>query len=550
MAVVVAGMRPIAEVAEEVGLRQDELRHYGAHIAKITLDALARRRAGADGTVVLVTSINPTPAGEGKTVTAIGLAQALRALGRPAIVCLREPSMGPVFGLKGGATGGGRCTVEPSAEIDLHFTGDLHAVTAANNLLASLLDEHLFRGRLPVIDVRRPLFHRVLDVNDRALRDAVIGLGGGVPREEQFEITAASEVMAVLGLAADHDDLRRRLGRIIAGMTREDRPVTAEDLRAAGAMAALLRDALLPNLVQTREGGPAFVHTGPFANIAHGTSSLVSLRLAQKLSEYVVIEAGFGADLGAEKFVNLLGAAGGPHPRVAVIVATARALKYHGGVHMDHLRDANREALHAGLPLLRRHVDIVRRLGMRPVVCVNAFSGDSGDEIDAICAAARSWVVPVTVSHAYAEGGAGARALANLVREACAVPGGASAGPLYDAELELADKIAFIAREIYGAAGVGFSEMARRHLEEVSAWGFRRLPICMAKTQYSLTDQPHIRGVPGAFTLQIRDVSVRAGAGFVLALTGEMLTMPALPPHPRAWEVDLDSDGTIRWPPA
>ncbi len=421
MAAITTGLRPIIAVAEEIGLSASELHGHGPYKAKVTLDALTRRRDRPDGHVVLVTAINPTPTGEGKTVTAIALAQALRAINERVVVCLREPSMGPVFGLKGGATGGGRCTVEPADDINLHFTGDLHAVTAANNLLAAVLDDHIYRGRMPQIDVRRPTFHRVLDVNDRALRRVVVGLGG-VPREDQFDITAASEVMAILGLARDCADLRARLGRIIVGTTREGAPVTAEDLHAAGAMAALLRDALQPNLVQTQEGGAAFVHTGPFANIAHGTSSLVSLLLARKLADYVVVEAGFGADLGAEKFVDLVEAHGGPHPKVAVIVATVRALKYHSGVALGSLAEPRVAAVIDGLDQLRHHVAIVQRLRMRPAICINAFGTDEPNELAAIAEAARAWGVPAAVSTAFAAGGAGARELAGLVADLCRAP--------------------------------------------------------------------------------------------------------------------------------
>ena len=539
-------LRAITAVAEEAGLRADELRHYGPHIAKVTLEALQRRRDDPDGRVILVTSVNPTPAGEGKTVTAIALAQALRSLGERPIVCLREPSMGPVFGLKGGATGGGRCTVEPADEINLHFTGDLHAVTAANNLLAAMLDDHIYRDRAPRPDVRRPALHRVLDVNDRALRRIVVGLNGGVPREEQFDITAASEVMAILGLATDYADLRRRLGRIIAGVTRERALITADDLHAGGAMAALLREALHPNLVQTQEGCPAFVHTGPFANIAHGTSSLISLLLAQKLGSHAVIEAGFGADLGAEKFVHIVGGQGGPHPQVAVIVVTIRALRYHGGGPVERLSDPQVPAVLAGLPQLEHHIEIVRRLHMRPLVCINTFPTDSTDEVQAILEASRVWNVPAATSQAYTRGGDGTRELAELVRRADQEQAPGASGGLYAPEARLEEKLRIIAQQVYGASEVTYAEPALRHLDEAERWGFRRLPVCVAKTQYSLTDQPHVRGVPSGFAIHIRDVEVRAGAGFVLALAGDMQTMPALPPHPRAWDIELDAAGAVR----
>lgn len=537
-------LRSISQVAADAGLQEDELRHYGPHVAKVSLVALQRRHTEATGRVVLVTSINPTPAGEGKTVTAIALGQALRTLGQRAVVCLRQPSMGPVFGLKGGASGGGRCTIEPADEINLHFTGDFHAVTAATNLLAAVLDDHIYRDRLPRPDVRRSMLHRVLDVNDRALRRVVVGLAGGVPREEQFDITAASEVMAVLGLATDYADLRARLGRMIVGVTRDGTRITADDLRAGGAMAALLRDALQPNLVQTQEGCPAFVHTGPFANIAHGTSSLVSLLLAQRLGRYAIIEAGFGADLGAEKFVHVVGSHGGPHPEVAVVVVTVRALKYHGGVPLEQLVTPQASAVAAGLPQLHHHLAIVRRLHMTPVVGINAFATDGEDELRVIADAARAARVPVAVSRAHAEGGAGARELAELVQAAAEtrVP----AAGLYTPEMSPEAKLRVVARQVYGAADVTLADAARRHLDEIEAWGYGRLPVCVAKTQYSLSDQAHVRGVPSGFVIHIRDVEARAGAGFILALAGDMMTMPALPPHPRAWDVDLDASGVVR----
>ena len=544
MAAIATGLRPITAVAAEVGLDPSELELFGHFKAKVRLDALALRRNRPDGHVVLVTAITPTPAGEGKTVTAIALAQALRASSVPTVVCLREPSMGPVFGLKGGATGGGRCTVEPAAEINLHFTGDFHAVTAANNLLAAVLDDHIFRGREPQLDIRRPTFHRVLDTNDRALRHVIVGLGSA-PREDQFDITAASEVMAILGLARDYADLRARLGRIVVGQTRDGTPVPAEDLHAAGAMAALLRDALQPNLAQTQDGGPAFIHAGPFANIAHGTSSLVSLLLATKLAPYVVIEAGFGADLGAEKFVNLVEAHGGPHPRVAVVVVTVRALKYHGGVPLARLGDPAPAAVTTGLEQLRHHVHIARRLGMRPVICTNAFDTDRPNELDVIERAAREWGIPAAVSTAFTVGSAGARDLARIVLDECAAGPADSGGRLYGPEAGLAEKLDVVARDVYNASGVTFADAALQHLKEFEARGFGRFPVCIAKTQYSLTDDPHVGGVPQGFAIHIRDVGVRAGAGFVLALAGDMMTMPALPPRPRAWAIDLAPDGTI-----
>lgn len=547
MSPVEPNLKPITEIAARVGLKTDELNPLGRYKAKVSLDALAARSQQPDGKVILVTSINPTPAGEGKTVTTISLAQALHRLGHRTFAALREPSMGPVFGLKGGATGGGKATVEPAVDINLHFTGDLHAITSANNLLAAMIDDHLFRSRPPLLDVRRIVFHRVLDVNDRALRGTVIGLDSSVPRQARFDITAASEVMAILGLARDHQDLRRRLESIVIGSTHDGTPVTAGELGAAGAMLALLRDALEPNLVQTTEGCPAFVHTGPFANIAHGTSSLVSLLMARKLAEYTVVEAGFGSDLGAEKFVNLVGAHGAPRPDVAVIVATVRALKYHGGTAVDRLTTPDPDAVARGLVNLEHHVGIVRRLGLRPVIAINHFPTDTDDEIQTILAAATSWSVPAAVSRGFAEGGAGAEELAELVKEMLqSTPGTANdVKPVYDLEDPPAAKITAIAREIYGATGVEFLPAARKSLDWIQQQGFGRLPICVAKTQYSLSDDPRRLGVPKDFTVTVRDVEVRAGAGFLVALMGTMMTMPGLPARPNALNIDVDDRGRI-----
>ncbi|MFO7246428.1 MAG: formate--tetrahydrofolate ligase [Thermaerobacter sp.] len=543
-------LRPIADVAADLGVPAEALHPYGRYAAKIDPWTHALPPAGGDGRrparVILVTSINPTPAGEGKTVTSISLAMALRRLGRRAVVALREPSMGPVFGLKGGATGGGAATVEPAVDINLHFTGDLHAVTAANNLLASLIDNHLFRGREPALDVRRITFHRVLDVNDRALRSVVVGLDGAVPRQERFDITAASEVMAILGLSRDPADLRRRLGRIVVGSGRDRRPVTAGDLGADGAMAALLRTALMPNLVQTSEGGPALVHTGPFANIAHGTTSLASLALARSLAEFVVVEAGFGADLGAEKFVNLVGAHGGPQPDAAVVVVTVRALKHHGGAEGDLARP-DPDAVRRGLANLERHVGIVRRLGLRPVLAVNRFPSDSPAEIDAVLDAAAAWSVPAACSTGYADGGAGAVGLAELVIEAADTPAVHQPAPqVYRPEDPIANKILAVATEIYGAGGVEFTPAARRSIAWAEDQGFGSLPICVAKTQYSLSDDPGLRGAPRGFTMTVRDVEVRAGAGFLVVLMGDIMTMPGLPAEPNALRIDVDEQGRVR----
>jgi formate--tetrahydrofolate ligase len=532
------------EVAAEAGLAEKEVESYGRHKAKVRLEALAARENAPDGAVVLVTAINPTPAGEGKTVTTIGLSMGMRKLGHPVLPCLREPSAGPVFGMKGGATGGGRATVEPSDDINLHFNGDFHAITAANNLLSALIDNHVYWNKSPKINARRIAHQRVLDMNDRALRQAVVGIGTAA-REESFAITAASEVMAILGLSKDLTDLRERLGRMIVGPAVDGTLVRASDLKATGPMAVLLKDALLPNLVQTAEGGPALVHTGPFGNIAHGTTSIVSLRLAQKLAKYVVVEAGFGSDLGGEKFIDIVGHHGGPRPRVAVLVATVRALKYQAGVALEKLGQEDLTALNAGIAHLAHHIGIVRRLGLRPVVCVNRFPTDTQAELDAVAAAARELGARAAISEGFARGSDGTVPLAEQVIAAAAEPA-PEAPPVYAADAPLADKIRAVAREIYGADGVAFADKAKKRLQEAQANGFGGLPVCMAKTQYSISDDPKRRGVPKGFTVQVRDAAVRAGAGFVLALSGEIMTMPALPAQPNAWQIDLDAEGEIK----
>ncbi|MBM3450563.1 MAG: formate--tetrahydrofolate ligase [Armatimonadetes bacterium] len=537
-------LRPIQEVAAEVGLTENEIERYGRSKAKVRLEALTARERGADGTVILVTAINPTPAGEGKTVTTIGLSQGLRRLGHNVIPCLREPSAGPVFGMKGGATGGGKSTVEPSDDINLHFNGDFHAITAANNLLSALIDNHLYWNKSPKLNTRRIAHQRVLDMNDRSLRQAVVGLGTAA-REESFAITAASEVMAILGLSRDLDDLRERLSRIIVGPAVDGALVRASDLRATGPMSVLLKEALLPNLVQTVEGGPAFVHTGPFGNIAHGTTSIVSLRLARKLAKYVVVEAGFGSDLGAEKFVDIVGHHGGPRPQVAVLVATVRALKYQAGIALEKLGEENLGALAAGSAHLAHHIGIVRRLGLHPVVCVNRFPTDTEVELNAVVAAAREAGARAAISEGFGRGGEGTVALAGEVLAAAAEPA-PTHNPVYATDAPLADKIRAVAKEIYGAADVAFADKAKKRLEEAQANGFGNLPICMAKTQYSLSDDPKRRGAPTGFTVQVRDAAVRGGAGFVLVLSGEIMTMPALPAQPNAWQIDLGPEGEIR----
>ena len=540
-------LRPIGAIAEGLGLAAADLEPYGAHKAKVRLEALERRAAAPDGTLVLVTAMTPTPAGEGKSVTTIGLGDALRRLGRRAVIALREPSLGPCFGTKGGATGGGRAQVAPMEDINLHFTGDFHAITAAHNLLAALVDNHLFHGNRLGLDARRIAWTRVLDVNDRALRSVVLGLGGpadGVPRQSGFEITAASELMAILCLARDLPDLRARVARVIVGERADGTPVTAGDLRAAGAVAVLLRDALRPNLVQTLEGTPAFVHGGPFGNIAHGCSSLVATRLALKLGEVVVTEAGFATELGAEKFFDIKCRVGGLRPAAAVVVATVRALKLHGGVARADLGKESVAAVRAGLANLAKHVENVRHFGVPPVVALNHFSGDTEAEVAAVLEACRALEVPARLSRVWERGGAGGEELAHAVLDAA---GGGAAGfrPLYAEDLPLAAKLEAIATTLYGAAGVRVEPAATAELARLEAAGLGRLPVCVAKTQSSLSDDAKKLGRPRGFTVTVHRVRLAAGAGFVVAYTGDVLTMPGLPRTPAAEAIDLDERGRI-----
>jgi formate--tetrahydrofolate ligase len=495
---------------------------------------------------VLVTAINPTPAGEGKTTTTIGLGQALWRIGKRAITCTREPSLGPCMGMKGGAAGGGYAQVLPMEDINLHFTGDFHAITAAHNLLAAMVDNHLHQGNALGLDVRQITWPRVLDMNDRALRDIVIGLGGrgnGVPREAGFVITVASEVMAILCLASGIPDLKARLARMIVGYTRDGRPVTAGDLKAPGAMAVLLKDAIKPNLVQTIENTPAFVHGGPFANIAHGTSSILATRLALKLGEYVVVEAGFGADLGAEKFFDIVARQAGFQVSATVVVATVRALKLHGGQPQSELARENLPALGAGLENLAKQVENVKAFGLTPVVALNRFPTDTEAEVEACLALGRELGVEVVLSEVWAKGGAGGVDLARAVVRAAEA--GETARPLYDLSLPLSDKIEVIARTIYGADGVDLSPAAERALRRYTELGFGGLPVCMAKTPYSLSDDPSRLGRPQGFRVHVRDVELAAGAGFVIPILGDILRMPGLPKAPAAERMDLTDDGRV-----
>jgi len=540
-----ARLRPIADVAAELGLGADEILPYGNTKAKITMAAIRARKPS--GRLVLVTGIHPTPAGEGKSTVTVGLAQALRRLGKKSIVCIREPSLGPVFGVKGGAAGGGYAQVVPMEEINLHFTGDFHAVTSAHNLLSAMLDNHVHHGNALGLDPRRITWPRTIDMNDRALRQIVVGLGGlngGPSREDRFVIVPGSEIMAILCLAADLQDLEARLGRIIVGLTREKKPVTAAGLKASGAMTLLLRDALLPNLVQTLEGGPALIHGGPFGNIAHGCNSLMATKLALSLGEIVLTEAGFGADLGAEKFFDIKCRLGGLNPEAAVIVATVRALKMHGGVKKDSLGRPDVPALQRGMANLEAHVANLGKFGVPVVVALNRFTTDSREELDAVLAAAADWGVRAALSDVWAEGGEGGEAVARELlalldeRKACF-------RPLYDSELPIKRKIETIATEIYGAAGVDYQPAAERAIVQCEAMGLGATPVCMAKTQYSFTDDPTRLGRPAGFRITIRDVYASAGAGFVVALAGDIMTMPGLSKTPAAEAIRVYSDGRI-----
>ncbi len=541
-----AKLRPIAEVAEEVGLTPDEILPYGRYKAKIGAEAIARR--APKGRLVLVTGINPTPAGEGKSTVTVGVTQALRRLGKKAVLCMREPSLGPVFGIKGGAAGGGYSQVVPMDEINLHFTGDFHAITSAHNLLSAMLDNHLHHGNALGIDTRRITWPRTIDMNDRSLRSIVIGLGGmngGPAREERFVIVPGSEVMAILCLAADLSDLEERLARIIVGFTRERKPVTAGELKASGAMTLLLKDAILPNLVQTLEGGPALVHGGPFGNIAHGCNSIAATRLGLSIADIVLTEAGFGADLGAEKFFDIKCRFGGLNPEVAVIVATVRALKMHGGVKKEALGAPDIAALRRGLVNLEGHVRNVQKFGVPVVVALNRFTSDTDDEIRTVLdAATGTWGARAALSDVWARGGAGGEAVAKEILVLLDERKG-SFQLLYDAGRPIKEKIETISREIYGAEGVDFTATAEKAMAQLEQIGLGKTPVCMAKTQYSFTDDPAKLGRPSGFRITVRDVYASAGAGFVVALAGEIMTMPGLSKTPSAEAIRVHPDGTI-----
>ena len=537
----------ITAVAERAGIPEEYLELYGNYKAKIDYKFMRNHADKPDGKLILVTAITPTPAGEGKTTTSVGLTDGLRKIGKNAMVALREPSLGPVFGVKGGAAGGGYAQVVPMEDINLHFTGDFHAIGAANNLLAAMLDNHIQQGNALGIDPKQITWKRAVDMNDRQLRHIVDGLGGrmqGVPREDGFEITVASEVMAVLCLASDITDLKQRLARIIVGYTYDGKPVTAHDLKAEGAMAALLKDALKPNLVQTLEGTPAFIHGGPFANIAHGCNSITATRMALKCADYVVTEAGFAADLGAEKFLDIKCRMANLKPSAVVIVATVRALKYHGGVPKAELNNENLDALENGLPNLLQHVSNIKNVfGLPCVVAINAFPTDTKAELDMVEAKCKELGVNVALSEVWAKGGEGGKALAAEVVRLCEQPNDFHQS--YELESSIMDKLNAICTKVYHADGVQLVGNAVKQIKQIEELGFGNLPICMAKTQYSFSDDPSLLGAPSGFTVTVRNLKVCAGAGFIVALTGDIMTMPGLPKVPAAEKIDVDENGVI-----
>lgn len=540
-------MQPITDIAEKAGILPDELELYGKYKAKLSAQTWKRLENQPDGRLVLVTAINPTPAGEGKTTTTVGLGQAMAQLGKKAIIALREPSLGPVFGIKGGAAGGGYAQVVPMEDINLHFTGDMHAITAANNLLCAMLDNHLQQGNELLIDPRRILFTRVLDMNDRALRNITIGLGGkinGVPREDHFMITVASEVMAILCLARDITDLKERLGNILVAYRYDGTPVYARDLGADGAMTALLKDAIKPNLVQTLEGTPCLMHGGPFANIAHGCNSVQATKMAMKLADIAITEAGFGADLGAEKFFDIKCRAAGLAPSCVVLVATVRALKYNGGVAKADLNKQDTEALARGIVNLDAHIENIQKFGVPVVVAINAFPMDTEEEMEVIRKHCEEKGVRVALSEVFAKGGAGGTQLAQQVLDVLE-ENTANFQPLYALDQPLTEKIRAIATQIYGAAEVNILPAAQKELASIAEMGYGDLPICMAKTQYSLSDDASLLGRPKDFTITVRTARLSAGAGFVVCETGAIMTMPGLPKKPAALSIDVDADGKI-----
>ncbi|WP_279012921.1 formate--tetrahydrofolate ligase [Thomasclavelia cocleata] len=542
-----AKMKPISEIAQKLGLEDDDLELYGKYKAKIALEAINRLENNPDGKLVLVTAINPTPAGEGKTTTMIGLSQALNKLGKKSVVAMREPSLGPCFGIKGGAAGGGYAQVVPMEDINLHFTGDIHAITAANNLIAAMLDNSIHQGNPLNIDVRNIVWKRVVDLNDRALRNTVCGLGGklnGVPREDGFDITVASEVMAILCLATSLEDLKERAGKMIVAYNYDGNPVTVNDIEATGAVTLLLKDAIKPNLVQTLDHTPVFVHGGPFANIAHGCNSVMATKLAIKLGDYAITEAGFGADLGAEKFLDIKCRQANLDPQAVVIVATVRALKMHGGVDKKELSTENLEALAKGIKNLEKHIENIAKYNLPSVVAINAFPTDTEAELQLLKDTCNKIGVDVAISKVWEKGADGGIELAEKLLEILDTKE-ANYQPLYDLDLSIKEKIETIAKEIYGADGVVFDKKVLTKMKKYEAQGLANLPICVAKTQYSLSDQPTLLGRPSGFTVKINDLIPSAGAGFLVAISGSIMRMPGLPKRPAAVNMDIDKDGKI-----
>lgn len=543
-----ANMKPICEIAEDLGISADELELYGKYKAKLSDELCDRLEGEKDGKLILVTAINPTPAGEGKTTTSVGLGQAMKKIGKSAVIALREPSMGPVMGIKGGAAGGGYAQVVPMEDINLHFTGDMHAITAANNLLSAAIDNHIHQGNELDIDARTITWKRCLDMNDRALRQVVVGLGGkvnGYPREDGFMITVASEIMAILCLAKDMDDLKRRIAAIVIGYNTDGEPITAGDLKIAGAMGLLLRDAIKPNLVQTLENTPCLMHGGPFANIAHGCNSIRATKLGLKLADYCITEAGFGSDLGAEKFFDIKCRIGGLKPSCVVLVATVRALKYNGGVPKAELAKENTDALKDGIVNLGKHIENMQKYGLPVIVAINRFMTDTDEELKIIEQYCCDMGVDFSMCEVFAKGGGGGVELAEKVVEVSERGGEMNFAPIYDEKASIDEKINTIAKEIYGADGVVYTPKAKKAIARLEKQGFDKLPICMAKTQYSLSDDPSLLGRPSGFEITVREVRVSAGAGFVVALTGDVMTMPGLPKVPAANNMDIDKDGKI-----
>lgn len=543
-----ANMKPICEIAKDLGISADELELYGKYKAKLSDELCDRLEGEKDGKLILVTAINPTPAGEGKTTTSVGLGQAMKKIGKSAVIALREPSMGPVMGIKGGAAGGGYAQVVPMEDINLHFTGDMHAITAANNLLSAAIDNHIHQGNELDIDARTITWKRCLDMNDRALRQVVVGLGGkvnGYPREDGFMITVASEIMAILCLAKDMDDLKRRIAAIVIGYNTDGEPITAGDLKIAGAMGLLLRDAIKPNLVQTLENTPCLMHGGPFANIAHGCNSIRATKLGLKLADYCITEAGFGSDLGAEKFFDIKCRIGGLKPSCVVLVATVRALKYNGGVPKAELTKENTDALKDGIVNLGKHIENMQKYGLPVIVAINRFMTDTDEELKIIEQYCCDMGVDFSMCEVFAKGGDGGVELAEKVVEVSERGGEMNFAPIYDEKAPIDEKINTIAKEIYGADGVVYTPKAKKAIARLEKQGFDKLPICMAKTQYSLSDDPSLLGRPSGFEITVREVRVSAGAGFVVVLTGDVMTMPGLPKVPAANNMDIDKDGKI-----